>query len=326
VRGSLRVRFLLPVVVWLAALVPVRADDCRLRLVASLALAIGPNTNGIFAPVNLNGAQKFLLVDTGGIVSTLTPEVADLLSLPTHDSTVELVNLAGQRLNKVAIVDRFAFGNLPPLKVEFLLEPPDDRVGGFGGEIAGTLAPDILRNFDVEIDFTAAKLNLFLPRTCGDAVYWKADNIAAVKMDVLEDGHIVFPMRLDGRQVMTALDTGMSVTSLDLPTARDAFGLDVAAGDVERVGRLNDTDAGVLYSHRFQTLTTEGGGVSVVHPRIFLLPDLIGEPDKRGIEPSQPSSSRAKLLLGLSVLQRLHLYIAYQQRMLYFTPASGRPR
>src|SRR6202008_5024105 len=199
--------------------------------------------NGIFAPVNLNGAQKFLLVDTGGIVSTLPPEVAALLSLPTHDSTVELVNLAGQRLNKVAIVDRFAFGNLPPLKVEFLLEPPDERVGGFGGEIAGTLAPDILRNFDVEIDFTAAKLNLFHPRTCGDAVYWKADNIAAGKMDVLKGGHIGFPMRLDGRQVMTALDTGMSVTSLDLPTAHDAFGLDVTADDVERVGRLNDTDA-----------------------------------------------------------------------------------
>jgi hypothetical protein len=305
-------------VVWVA---PAQAANrsCDLTRVASLNLVITPGARGIFLPVTLNDQRKLLLVDTGGVFSTLTPDIVRELSLPTRPSEMRLVNLAGQVMTEVAVVERFGFADARPGPMEFLLHPAEDRTGRFSGDQAGTIAPNILRNYDVEIDFAASKLNLFRHASCANPVYWTTGNATAVKMDVTSEGHIVFPVELDGRPLLAGLDTGMSFTALDLGIARRDFRVDTNAHDVEPLGNLTDGHHGRVYRRQFKSLSTGNGQIRVTNPRIMLLPNVVSfgrEPEGR---------RRPEMIMGLSVLKDLRVYIAYHNETVFFTPASGPP-
>ena len=294
------------------------AEACRPTLAASIDLTIAPNAYSLMAPVSLNGRRTYFAVDTGGIISTLRYDVADQLSLPMGDAQFQMINVAGQRLDRVATVQHFELGEFDYPNAQLMLEPEHDMASGLHGPISGTLSPDVLRNFDVEFDLAAAKLNLFRPTTCENPAYWNPSGASAVKMEVAENGHVTFPMALDGRRIQTLLDTGMSITAIDLATARDKFGVDLASGKVERIGRLTHTDEGTLYLYQFKSLAIEHTSISLERPSITLMPDLSPSATDNG-------PNDAKLILGLSSLQHMHLYIAYKRQMLYVTPASGPP-
>jgi predicted aspartyl protease len=223
--------------------------------------------------------------------------------------------VAGQVLDTVAIVERFGFADFTPSKVEFMLHPERDMTGSFRGEFAGTMAPNMLRSYDIEIDFAAAKLNLFKPSKCVQSAYWSRGHSAALRMETDRGGHILFPMLLDGKRVRAALDTGMSTTTLDLETARREFGVDTSASHVDNVGSLTGDHRGTIYNVTLRSLATEDGQINVSNPRLNLMPDLT----------SVVSSDRPQLILGLSTLKRLHVYIAYTRGMLFLTAASGPP-
>jgi hypothetical protein len=93
------------------------------------------------------------------------------------------------------------------------------------------------------------------------------------------------------------------------------------------LGSVDGDPNHVAFNHAFKTLTFDG--VTVTNPNFVVTPDLIGDKDPNN---SSRTDTRLKriddyisvdLTIGLNVLRRLHLYVAFGERNLYITPASA---
>ncbi len=125
-------------------------------------------------------------------------------------------------------------------------------------------------------------------------------------MRVTQASHIVFPAELDGHKVRAMLDTSATRNALSTRAAEEIFDLITS-----------------VPSHRFKTLSIEG--ISVNNPDIALLADITrhSAPDKgdTGVRLISGDGPRDEpdLLVGMSMLKHLHVYIAYNEQMLYIT-------
>jgi predicted aspartyl protease len=304
--------------------VPTHADECRLVRVASLDMT---DTNGgrFFVPVTIEGTSELMLVDTGAPATTVEQKTATDLQLITHRLFADaFYNSVGEEFKELAIIHSLGIDQLHASNVHALVQPSplshDTRM-------AGTLGVDLLGNYDVDLDFAAHKMNLMSPDHCpGKVVYWSADTVAVVPIRVVQDGHIIVPVTLDGRELDAILDTGASQTILSQEAAQNIFGLQPGTSDTPEIGHLHAADAPTVYSHMFKTLTLEG--LTIGNPTVIIFPDLMK--DKMEQSPSLGSrlsgvgeaNGVTDLTLGMKELRRLHLYISYKEKKLYITPAG----
>ncbi|HTT81942.1 MAG TPA: pepsin/retropepsin-like aspartic protease family protein [Rhizomicrobium sp.] len=279
----------------------------------------------MFVPVRLQGRQEYMLLDTGGALDQVTPQIVAALHLPTYRTpTLRFYDLTGNYTNAATVVPDFAIGNLIGHDVNFVIMP-DDSFGG-RGYIAGILGPGILRYYDVAIDFGTKTLTLLSQDHCtGRVIYWPAPTVAVIPMQVQKaSGHIVVPVTLDGRRLNALLDTGAYTTLLNLSAAENDFGLDVRRAGLMPVGRLGGRDNPMIYRHRFASLSF--GGVTVANPMIDVIRDLaerMGPRTVTGTRVPDVQEELPDLLIGMDILRHLHLYIAYGEQKLYITPASA---
>ena len=187
----------------------------------------------------------------------------------------------------------------------------------------GILGSDFLSLFDVSIDPVTNKLDLLNPDHCPDkVVYWPASVIAKVPVERTKDGHLVVSIELDGKPFKALLDTGAWNSTIRIKPARMLLGVTPGGPDAPATGELNGTKGLTTYTHTFKTLSFDG--VTVTNPSIELIPDMWEEPLS-----STPTGSKIKvreeadkpdMLLGMNVLKHMHIYIAYKDRFVYFTP------
>jgi predicted aspartyl protease len=337
---------------FMAAALPAAAAECGpLKLVTSLDMIVLPSGRPAIS-VMIGDRPQILLVDTGSVSSQLSQNAVRELSLTT---TLALRG-GGLRGDNGAIsnymvrLPSITIGNLRQEGAYFFVSPeknePNDKRPA---EFAGILASEFLQHFDVDFDFAANKLNLFSPDHCaGQVVYWPAPAVAIVPMqidaperqpagqrrvlgaapvstgDIADGGRIIFPMVLDGKRVNGKLDTGATITNINLDVARRVFNVDVNAPGVEKVDQRDRGITANGYRSRFKTLEIEG--VAVTNPVVDLLPDL----QTGGVRAPPPigsllSRDAPSLVLGMSTLSMLHVYIAYQERKLYITAANPGP-
>jgi hypothetical protein len=153
--------------------------------------------------------------------------------------------------------------------------------------------------------------------------------VAIVPFRLDTSGHVSFPMTLDGKRVNAILDTGSTNTDLNLNIARRTFNVDVNAPDVERTGELKGGFTASVYRRKFKLLTVDG--VTISEPMITLLPDLMSTTSEQrptGSLVREIESGTPELILGMSVLSKLHVYVAYKERKVYITavdPAAAVP-
>ena len=279
------------------------AEDCSLKMFTSID-TVAAASGGMLVPVTLAGARKKLLLDTGGYYSEISPQVADELALYRRNIGLVQYDATGHGVHEVVTVSDFTLGNLKSRSMPF-------AVGASSLGSDGALAPDILKAYDVELDFPHNKLSLISPDHCnGQVVHWPATAVAAVPMRVTPANHIVFSAELDGHAVRAMLDTSATRTALSVKAAGDIFGLYTAAT-----------------SHRFKTLSIDGIGVN--NPDIALQADITryatptkGDTSVRLIS-GDARSDEPDLLIGMSTLKHLHVYIAYKEQMLYITAGEG---
>ncbi|MGQ0741775.1 MAG: aspartyl protease family protein [Alphaproteobacteria bacterium] len=285
----------------LAATSPALAADCSLKILASIETARNAS-GGMLVPVTITGAKKTLLLDTGGYFSEITPQATDQLGLKRRNIGIFQYNAWGHPVTQRVRIRGFALGNVKAESVDFM-------VGTAPAGVDGTLAPNLFRAYDVELDFAGNKLTLVSPDHCkGQVVYWPHTAVAAVPMRVTETGRIVFPVSLDGSRLQAMLDTGAARTTISTAAAQKNFGISMRAG-----------------THRFKTLSIDG--VTVNNPEIALSANVTRAP--RGELEGLPSADIRRyspdLLIGMSTLKHLHVYIAYSEQMLYFTAGVGTP-
>ena len=108
--------------------------------------------------------------------------------------------------------------------------------------------------------------------------------------------------------------------------ARRLFDIDAKSPGIEKIaGAKPDEVVGLRY--RFKSLSF--GGVSVVNPLIYLLPDFAEhsmkvDEGKIADDPVWgPIRDVSRFIVGTDILRKLHLYVAYREQKLYVTAASA---
>jgi predicted aspartyl protease len=283
-----------------------QAQNCKLQLIASLPLT--EDHYGMpLVPATLGGKHTVMLVDTGGTYSMVGQHVVD--ELKPDEGTIAkngFTLVSSRELKKTAHIRPFALGEMSAPEFDFLVLP-DGVVAS--KDLDGTIAPDILANFDVEFDFAGKKMNLFSQDHCeGKVVYWAKD-WSEISFRMPDKLHIGLDIVLDGKPMQAELDTGSSFSYMSASTAKEMFGVEpppakAENGQAPKDMRRGDADEARSYPHTFGTLSANGFAIS--HPQFLILPDV----KARNLD------HHGAMLLGMSELRRLHLYIAYKEQVL----------
>jgi len=297
---------------------PVRADECQLKEVASLDLTdFGYRP---LVPVTIEGQGALMLVDTGTPISALDPRAVRSLNLITRRMFQGMmINSRGKSFDAVADLKTFAIGNLTAQDKRFLVDP--DPITG-DSRVAGLLGADFLRNYDFDIDFAAKKLDVFDQDHCpGKVIYWPAGAVAVVPMHVENSGHIVVPVTLDGQQIDALFDTGTSHTILWASAATQYFNLSPNSPGMQLVSKAGD--APPIYRRQFKSLSLEG--IMISDPIVDIVENEAGQ----AIQEDAPTGSRissageengvTSMILGMRELQNLHIFVSYKEQKLYVT-------
>lgn len=284
-------RTLATLAVALAVLLGPARGECR------TAAAFDLHTDwygGVYIPVTAGGRSLNMLIDTGGTTSMLTASTVAALGLPLEPITMQRVTMyGGAELRNFVWLNTMRIGNASSPPTAFLVVP-DDRLPH---ELAGTLAPDFLSRYDIDLDLAAARLNLLLP--CPERFK------GAIPITLDRSNHVIVPVRIDGKTIMAVMDTGASRTDLSLETARAVFGL----GPGLHAAEGPDVEDGV-YRYPFRSLAI--GGITIDRPEIALVPDRI----------SRRPLSTPRMVLGMSILRHYRLVIGYHEQLLHLEPAQ----
>ena len=302
------------------------AADCGpLTQVNSVDL-VAAAPNRALVPVSINGIPKLFLLDTGGDISQISGEVAQELGIPLQDTNIKMLDLYGHASSKVARLEKFGIGRQNGENIHIVVQPNPDF--GKGTRYVGLLAPDLISRFDVDIDFGTYKMNLFSPDHCpGHVVYWQHAALAVTPM-TFHNRHIRLPVTVDGKKLTAEIDTGAPGTTMRADAATRLFDIvPETPGNVP----LNSQGMAAAFGRVFSTLDFEG--VAVKNAHVVIIPNLIGKKDpnngfrtdtrtKMRDDPDDP----ADMLIGMDILKKLHLYIAFGENKLYISEASAPPK
>jgi hypothetical protein len=317
------------------AALPAIAQECKpldVQIAVDMRLERGVPT----IPVKIGNQAKKLVVNTGSAFSVLSQPAIKDMKLNTLQARVRLFDNAGQQSDRYVTLPSLEIGSGHSNAIKFMVRPAPGPMNPNDSDLAGVLGPDILQNFDVDMDFGARKLQLVSSDHCdGKVLYWTAPVVAIVPMRVAGEGRPVIFVNLDGKRLEAVLNTGQVNTVLNLDVAEDRFSVDVNAPDVKQVGQVGQNASAKVYRKQFQTLTFEG--VTIENPEINLVPDQL---KTRLLNKNRPTTGKLgsltrgdevgsrlpDLTLGMSTLARLHVYIAYREKKVYITESAPAPK
>jgi predicted aspartyl protease len=295
---------------WLPASMA-QAADCSLKLVNNVPITMAHEGRRALVPVTINGTQKKFLLDTGGAATQISAAAVEELKLPRVESDVKMLDLYGNASTYAAKVDSLVLGRLGDRNTRLPIMTFEDN-----DLFSGILAADYMGKYDIELDFAGGKMNYFSPDHCeGKVVYWPAAAIAIVPMRFV-DHHLNLDVTLEGHRLRAMIDTGAPRTTLYMAEAKRTFGITAEDGDK-------------AFEHIFQKLSFEG--LEVGNPHIAIIPDRTGSKDPnnntltgtRLHREDDPETSDPVMLIGMNILNKLHLYVAFGESKIYITPAAA---
>jgi predicted aspartyl protease len=303
----------------------VQAQDCApLKMAASIQMKPIHGGTAMLVPIMIEGTQRHLLFDTGGYMSQITSVVADQLKLERRQSSLQLFDVSGNKSDQFVIAKQIEIGGMRASNLPFMVINPDSNLGKGDEPYDGILSSDFLFKYDIEVDYGSNKLNYFLPDHCeGKVIYWPHDAVGVVPVTVF-DNQIKATVELDGKKIDAIVDTGAYRTTISMATAKYRFGLTPESPGVEREGAINGDETLQAYTYRFSKLSF--GDIAAANIKITLLPDKVNSKNR----PEFQTEWRAKrvdedlkltpMLIGMDLLKRLHIYMAFKERRLYVTP------
>jgi predicted aspartyl protease len=305
-RTSLAVLAVLGLSVGVAQAQTAWPDECKLHRVATFKMT--DHGTVITIPVMVNGVEKNFMVDTGGYVTSVNAATAKTMGMALHAIKFnQILDVSGKAATQYAVAESFKLGAMEAKNFELKVDDGDTA-----GAFDGVLAPDLLRNFDVEFDFASHTLNLFRPHGCdGKAAYWTQEYIA-IPLEITPAGHTRVDVMLDGETMGAIIDSGASLSVMSFGAARRYFDLNADSPGVTKAGHLMGSTGNEVDAYRYDFKSLAMGGVSVSHPRLAL-----------SDSPSILLKENASLLFGMTELRYLHLYFAYHEHKLYVSAAAA---
>lgn len=301
---------------------PAHAADCTLKQYASIDIVL-TGTGNVLVPVSFGDTPAYMWLGTSTTTNALANGVADELKLP-----MKILPGGGggeRRAPHVVTTDSFKIGPMSVQAITFIQNPnmkESEPIGELGSrKIIGRLGMSPFSSTDFELDFAKHKLNVYSPDHCdGQVVYW-ADKYSTISWQTGALGNIVLPMELEGQKIEASLNTDASHTFLNSKVAKRLFNVDLPPPN-----KIEKPDGSIAYGEpsnvQFMDLTNNGLTVMNAEVALFLSDCSIAANKDRGMIYSD-CIDRVPLAIGTNVLQKLHLYFAMKEKVLYFTAADA---
>ena len=302
------------------------AKSCPpLKQVASIPLHVWDD--GRFGvPVTLGtkagGSQDgFLLLHTAGATRSLTAKTVRELGLDIQSGAIELGTNNKKPSERYVMAPSFDFGGLHTADVRFQISPLGvvdvDEESPTAPQ--GNFSTDLLAKLDLDLDFPARKMGLFLQDHCdGDVVYWPAPGVAVVPFTLNASNHIIISVTIDGKTFDARFNTAAPFSSMAKSIAMADLDVDMSAPDVVAVKRPGYNRQ--LYERRFAALSL--GDVTVKNVKMTIDPAMAAPRGSTGTHIKHEPVGVPPVTIGLDVLRRLHIYMALKEKKLYITPGT----
>jgi predicted aspartyl protease len=281
------------------------AQSCELKQIGSLDFQKGEG-GGVVVPVTIAGRDAKMKLDTGAFHSHLNEDFAQDLEGERRTLTLAsgfyFTDAAGEELRRYIKVKSVGIGAFKSgQSADFLIS--SRRLGG-----DGLLGLNILKNFDVEIDFAKEKVIFYLPNDCKSPVHWAKEWVELPFSKRFR--HPLIKVNVDGKMVTALVDTGADVTVIADKTAESLLGKGEALGQARALLAISGETISARKA-RFKSLSVQG--IAIYDPEIYV---------------SQfPKRDTFQMVLGLDKLKALHLYFAFEQDKLFATAADvGQPK
>jgi predicted aspartyl protease len=285
-------------------------SDCQRYRLASLPLTYD-RAGRPQIEATIDGTKLQMMIDTGGIDSELNERTVEKLKLPKTrlETRARVYDAAGVPVLYSTVAGAFRIGAMSGKNWPFLVSGDDAAFTG-SDLSGGVLAPDILAKYDIEFDFGADKFAIFTHDDCpGRTVYWSMGDYGSLPFTIDDGYHIVAHASLDGTGIDVLLDTGSSLSVMTDKVARE-IGLD--PGKMEKPASSPDSGRRL-----YQAKVLDLNGMNIQNPKFLVIPE-------KNAAFANLGQHRPTVILGDTALKQLHLYIAYREKVLYFTKADAR--
>jgi predicted aspartyl protease len=287
------------------------ADTCAFVRETTIPVTFIGNAPTVL--VKLNGQDVRLLFDTGASATVILPPAFKRLGLAT-DSTVHAFTTAvgGGGAVPVGLVSKMELGEVSKRSLNiFVVDMPPLAQG----RIDGLLGNDILRDYDLDIDFAHNAVSLYRQRRCPQGgPDWMAAPFHELQRP--PEGRALPPtmisLEVDGVRHNAVLDTGAAFTMMDRSRAL-ASGANAAALAEDHQGKVQGaTSASTNVAvHEFNSVTI--GTETIPKPKFL----VSGKEDQVG-------NTYYGMLLGADYIRKRRIWIAYSDfRIFAGVPAAG---
>lgn len=317
-------------VVFCALAGPARAEECQLKQYASIPLQV--QNDHVFVSVKLGDAQKDFALSIGNAMSGISEATAAELGLTLRSIDQARIGIVRNqvRITQVTRVPQFQLGTIPIKNVDLIVLPPQANEEGFAGDIGARL----ISKADFELDIAGKAFKIFSQDHCPGPVYWTKTGYVQIPFLWQDTGYVRPLMQLDGHPVRVAFEPN-SPSHIGMNAMRRLFGVDENAPGMTLIGQ--DKAGKKIFRYPFKSLTADG--LTVSNPAITVLDEPPADDCSGHLKIVQPTSSRiptaeqpgestctggGDVLLGYSVLSKLHMYFSLKEKLLYLTAADAR--
>jgi len=224
------------------------------------------------------------------------------------------------------IISAFTLGSATGHNLSFAVADENEipKSAPYDGQMTGSF----FKQYDVELDFTAMKLNYLTPNACQDphqVVFWPHKEVAIIPMD-LADGKIEVQVDIAGHKINAVFDTASPRTIMRRDVAENTLGLKANSAQMPPAGDMKDGNDMQIYNATFPQITFAGGVTAFNVPALIQVNGMTHNLHKEAVLGSRAQFKAdpriPALTLGMDVLRQLHLYVVYGQNNIYMTAAE----
>lgn len=298
------------------------AENCGLKPVSSIPIEISADRR-IFVNAQIDGQPVKLLLELARTRSYLSASTTKKLGLVEQggkaiDSSIREED--GEFVSRFVAVRHLNLGQLA-------------RSEQWAGvlsrvtDIDGIIGNNWFEGYDVEIDPARSRINLFAQDHCAGAVVYWADSFFTINeyYDQPRQVPLYIDVTLDGKPIRATLDTGKSETTLSAATAQSAFDVTAVKDGAQPKPAPSISGSTLMsFDHVFGAL--EIGPLRLPNKKVAIteFPRFQEKFLGSSIAVTDDRAELRRLMLGMDVLSRLHLFISYREQKIYFTLADER--
>ena len=329
----------------------IAAENCPLPQIADTAeLKPVAGSDLMTVPVEINGTPKQFLLDVGtgpmqvsqaAVTELSLPERAKMTTTIQVGGTGSMANMGSQQslsieapvyetkgsntredLRPRVRIGTFMLGGATTKNMQLMIA--SDAAIAKDAPYDGRLTNDILRQYDLELDFQRHRITFLTSAKCTDpdqVVFWSHYEIGVIPITIV-NGRIQVPVTIEGHPVQATIDTSSPRSVMRRDIAELTLGYKADAPGMMPSGDLKDGLGQTVYGHTFSQVAFAGGVTAVNVPALIQTNNLLRDRESGVVLGSHAISTADRLpdfTLGMDVLHQLHMYLVFGQKKLYVT-------